>query len=258
MPGYQVKLKENQTSQWGVWLNIMLDNIDIIFRNLIAVGILFLVTLVIGKKLISQLNFFDFIVGITIGSIAAALSVDKTITYSHGIISLLIWGLIPLVVAKIALADIRARRRLDGVPTLLVQNGKILEDNLKKEKYHVNDLLEELRLKGVFNIADLNFAILETSGQISVQLKPEKQPVTVSDLNLSATRQGLCANLIIDGKILYQHLKLVNRDEIWLREELKKQNIEDVGQVLLASMDGSGNLYIDVKDDQVKEFNVLK
>ncbi|HBK52651.1 MULTISPECIES: DUF421 domain-containing protein [Syntrophomonas] len=236
----------------------MLDNIDIIFRNLIAVGILFLVTLVIGKKLISQLNFFDFIVGITIGSIAAALSVDKTITYSHGIISLLIWGLIPLVVAKIALADIRARRRLDGVPTLLVQNGKILEDNLKKEKYHVNDLLEELRLKGVFNIADLNFAILETSGQISVQLKPEKQPVTVSDLNLSATRQGLCANLIIDGKILYQHLKLVNRDEIWLREELKKQNIEDVGQVLLASMDGSGNLYIDVKDDQVKEFNVLK
>lgn len=132
------------------------------------------------------------------------------------------------------------------------------ELRLKKEKYHVNDLLEELRLKGVFNIADLNFAILETSGQISVQLKPEKQPVTVSDLNLSATRQGLCANLIIDGKILYQHLKLVNRDEIWLREELKKQNIEDVGQVLLASMDGSGNLYIDVKDDQVKEFNVLK
>ncbi|NLG33305.1 MAG: DUF421 domain-containing protein, partial [Syntrophomonadaceae bacterium] len=105
-------------------MNIVLDNIDIIFRNLIAVGILFLVTLVIGKKLISQLNFFDFIVGITIGSIAAALSVDKTITYSHGIISLLIWGLIPLVVAKIALADIRARRRLDGVPTLLVQNGK--------------------------------------------------------------------------------------------------------------------------------------
>jgi uncharacterized membrane protein YcaP (DUF421 family) len=239
-------------------LNIVLDNIDIIFRNLIAVGILFLVTLVIGKKLISQLNFFDFIVGITIGSIAAALSVDKTITYSHGIISLLIWGLIPLVVAKIALADIRARRSLDGVPTLLVQNGKILEDNLKKEKYHVNDLLEELRLKGVFNIADLNFAILETSGQISVQLKPEKQPVTVSDLNLSATHQGLCANLIIDGRILYQHLKLVNRDETWLREELKKQNIEDVGQVLLASMDGNGNLYIDVKDEQVEEFNVLK
>ena len=239
-------------------MNIVLDNIDILFRNLIAVGILFLVTVTIGKKLISQLNFFDFIVGITIGSIAAALSVDKTITYPHGIISLLIWGLIPLVVARIALANIRARRRLDGVPTLLVEKGKILEDNLKKEKYHVNDLLEELRLKGVFNIADLNFAILETSGQISVQLKPEKQPVTVSDLNLSPTQQGLCANLIIDGQILYQHLKLANRDEAWLREELKKRNIENVAQVLLASMNGNGNLYIDVKDDQVEEFNVLK
>lgn len=239
-------------------MNLVLDNLDIIFRNLIAVGILFLVTFVIGKKLISQLNFFDFIVGITIGSIAAALSVDKTITYPHGIISLLIWGLIPLLVARIALADIRARRRLDGVPTLLVQNGKILEDNLKKENYHVNDLLEELRLKGVFNITDLDLAVLETSGQISVQLKPEKQPVTVSDLNLSATRHGLWANLIIDGRILYQHLKMVNHDEAWLRGELIKQNIADVNQVLLASMDADGNLYIDVKDDQVEELNVLK
>jgi uncharacterized membrane protein YcaP (DUF421 family) len=239
-------------------VNIVLDNLDILFRNLIAVGILFLVTVIIGKKLISQLNFFDFIVGITIGSIAAALSVDKTITYPHGVISLLIWGLVPLIVARIALANIRARRRLDGVPTLLIQNGKILEENLKKEKYHVNDLLEELRLKGVFNVADLDFAILETSGQISVQLRPEKQPITVSDLNLSPTQQGVCANLIIDGQILYQHLKLVNRNEAWLREELKKRNIKDVAQVLLASMDGNGNLYIDMKDDQVEEFNVLK
>lgn len=239
-------------------MNIVLDNLDILLRNLIAVGILFLVTVIIGKKLISQLNFFDFIVGITIGSIAAALSVDKTITYPNGVISLLIWGLIPLIVARIALANIRARRRLDGVPTILVQNGKILEENLKKEKYHVNDLLEELRLKGVFNIADLDFAILETSGQISVQLRPENQPITVSDLNLSVTRQGLCANLIIDGNILHQHLKLANRDEAWLRKELRKRNIEDVGQVLLASMDGNGNLHIDVKDDQVEEFNVLK
>ncbi|MGS0764514.1 DUF421 domain-containing protein [Syntrophomonas curvata] len=239
-------------------MNIVLDNLDILFRNLIAAGILFLVTFVIGKKLISQLNFFDFIVGITIGSIAAALSVDKTITYPHGIISLVIWGMIPLIVAGIALADIKARRRLDGVPTLLVQNGKILEDNLKKEKYHVNDLLEELRLKGVFNLTDLDLAVLETSGQISVQLKPEKQPVTVSDLNLSATRHGLWANLIIDGKILHQHLRLVNRDEAWLREELRKRDLEDVNRVLLASMDADGNLYIDVKDDQMEQFNVLK
>lgn len=239
-------------------MEILADNLDIIFRNLIAVGILFLLTLIIGKKLISQLNFFDFIVGITIGSIAAALSVDKTITYPHGILSLIIWGVIPLIVARIALANIPARRVLDGVPAILVQNGKILEHNLKKENYHVNDLLEELRLKGVFNIADVDFAILETSGQISVQLKAQKQAVTISDLNLPARYKGLSANLIIDGRILEQHLKLVNRDETWLRDELQKQNIRDINKVLLASLDTEGNIYIDAKEDQIRELDVLK
>lgn len=239
-------------------MEILADNLDIIFRNLIAVGILFLLTLIIGKKLISQLNFFDFIVGITIGSIAAALSVDKTITYPHGILSLLIWGVIPFIVARIALANIPARRLLDGVPAILVQNGKIMENNLKKENYHVNDLLEELRLKGVFNIADVEFAVLETSGQISVQLKAQKQAVTISDLNLPASYKGLSANLIIDGRILEQHLKLVNRNETWLRDELKKQNISDINKVLLASLDTEGNLYIDVKEDQIRELDVLK
>lgn len=239
-------------------MEVLADNLDIFIRNLIAVSILFLVTLIIGKKLISQLNFFDFIVGITIGSIAAALSVDKSITYLHGILSLLIWGLLPLLVAKIALANISTRRWLDGVPTILIQNGKILEGNLKKEKYHVNDLLEELRLKGFFNIEDVELAILETSGQISVQPNPRMQPVTISDLKLPISYKGLSANLIIDGRILKEHLKLVNCDEVWLMTELKKQNISNLNQVVLASLDMEGNLYIDVKDDQIEVMDVLK
>lgn len=106
-----------------------------------------------------------------------------------------------------------ARKIFDGTRTILVQNGKILEENLKKEKYHINDLLEEIRLKNVFNIADINYAVLETSGKISMQLLPGKQPVTVEDLKLTPQPQGLCASLIIDGQILKEHLRQVGHDE---------------------------------------------
>ena len=236
----------------------MADFFDILLRNLLSIGILFLMTIVIGKKMVSQLNFFDFIAGITIGSIAASLCIDKTISYRHGVTSLLIWGVLPLIVAKVSLASLPARRILDGEPAILVQNGKILEKNLRKQNYHVNDLLEELRLKGVFNIAEVEFAILETSGQISVLVKAEKQAVTRADMNIPANYQGLSANLIIDGQILYEHLRLLNKDESWLIDELRGQNIQSLQEVLLASLDSEGNLYVDIKNDQLKELNILK
>ncbi len=245
------------TGQGGV-VNIFIDNLKMVGINITAIGILFFFTYLFGKKLVSQLNFFDFIVGITIGSIAASMVVDRTISYWDGIIGLVIWGLVPIIAAKIALNSIPARRIIDGVPTIIIQNGKVLEENLQQQKYHVNDLLEGLRQKGVFNIADVQSAVLETSGVISVQLKPDKQPLTPSDLNQAAAPAGISANLIIDGKILQEHLRLVNRDESWLKEELRKMNVEQISQILLASMDVNGNLYIDLKNDELETKDVLK
>lgn len=236
----------------------LLANYAIILRSLVSIGVLFLFTIILGKKLVSQLNFFDFITGITIGSIAGVMSTDEAISFTHGLISIIIWGIVPVIASKIALMSIPARRILDGVPTIVIQNGKILEENLKKEKYHVNDLLEELRLKGVFDLSNIENAILETDGNISVQLKSQDQPLTPSNLNIPTTYKGLSANLIIDGKILKEHLRMVNRDENWLRNELKNKNIECLEDVLLASMDSSGNLFIDTKNDQVKSLNILK
>lgn len=226
----------------------LIGNFDIFLRSVISFVILFLLAKVMGKKQISQLNFFDYTVGITIGSIAATFSIDSRIAYPHGLISLIVWGLLPIAIAYSTIKSITARRFFGGTPTLLVQNGRIIEDSLKKERFNVNDLLEELRLNGVFDITDVEFAILETNGKISVQLKSQKEPITPASLNIPTQYKGLSANLIIDGKVMEDNLKLVNLDKNWLINELKKRNISSFDEIFLASLNSNGILFIDKKN----------
>lgn len=236
----------------------ILKDLDIFTRCIVSFFVLFLLTRFMGKKQISQLNFFDYAVGITIGSIAATFSIDNTIEYSHGLIGLTVWGLLPIVIAYATVKSIHARRLLGGVPTLLIQNGKIIEGNLRKERFNVNDLLEELRIQGVFDISNVEFAILETNGKISIQLKSQKNPITPSDLNIFTKYKGLSANLIIDGKVMHNNLGLVNHDEIWLLNELKKYKIDSPDEVFLASLNSDGSLYIDRKNIKINPKKVLE
>ncbi len=229
-------------------MEVLTAQLDILVRNTISIVSLFILALIMGKRLISELNFLDFIVGITIGSIAASLSIDRTISISHGIFSLIIWGLIPILIFKVTLNNDHARRLFDGTSVVVIEKGKILEENLKKEKYNVNNLIEELRLGGVFDISDVESAILETNGRLSIQLKAEKLPVTKQDLNIAVKQQGLFANVIMDGKILNEQLRLIDRNERWLLSEINNRNIR-VEDIVLASVDKLGNLYIDLKED---------
>jgi len=145
-------------------MEILTAQLDIFLRNIISIVILLIFALIMGKRLISELNFLDFIVGITIGSIAASLSVDRTISVSHGIFSLVLWGLIPILIFKVTMNSVRARKFFDGTSVVVIENGMILEENLKKQKYNVNNVSEELRLGGIFDISDVESAILETRG----------------------------------------------------------------------------------------------
>ncbi len=226
-------------------------------NSIISASILFILTRLMGKKQISQLTFFDYIVGISIGSIAAAISVDPNVSLLNGVISMIIWALFPIIFYLISKRGIFWRRIFDGRPTILVQNGKIIEASLYREKFTINDLLEELRLKNVFNIEDVEFAILETGGQLSVLKKSDQQTVTASQMNIPTNYQGLNAILVLDGKILSENLKLLNRKDSWLINELKKYNIPSVKDVLLASYDTDGNLHIDLKNKDPKINNVL-
>lgn len=231
---------------------------EAIIRTLIAIVILFIVARVLGKKQIAQLSYFDYILGITMGSIAAMLSLDSSIKLVNGIMSLVIWGVASLLFSFTALKSMTARRVLEGVPTVMIKNGQIIDESLKKDKYHLNDLMEDLRGKGVFDIADVEFAILETDGKLSVLRKSQSEPVTPKDLNLSTSYKGLCANIIIDGKVMCNHLQMLGLDEKWLQEELSKMGINSYKKVFLATLDTNGKLYVDLKEAVEEKHNVLE
>lgn len=226
-------------------------------KTVIAAIVLFILARLMGKKQISQLTFFDYIVGISIGSIAAAMSVDQRISMHAGIISMVIWAVFPIAFSYISMHSMTARRLLDGTPKILVQNGKIIEKNLRRSKFTVNDLLEELRIKDVFDISDVEFAVLETSGKLSVLKKAAKQPVAPENMNLTVSEQGIFANIVIDGKVMKENMAQMHVDDQWLISELRKNDI-NVEDVLLARCDSKKVLHIDRKNDDPNDLNVFQ
>lgn len=225
------------------------DILTTIFKSTVSVGILFILTRIMGKKQLSQLTFFDYVVGISIGSIAAEFAVDSSINYAKGITGLIIYSLFPIILSLISLKNYKARKLLDGKPTILVNNGQIVEKNLKKAKLTVNDILEECRLKNIFNLADVEFAVFETSGKVSIELKSIDQPLTPKDMNIQTAYKGLCINVIIDGEILDDHLQMIGKDRKWIKEELRKQNVLDFKEVLLGYIDSNNQLVVQKKND---------
>ncbi|MGL4337769.1 MAG: DUF421 domain-containing protein [Turicibacter sp.] len=214
----------------------LLGDFDIILRCMTSILVLFCLTRLLGKKQISQLSFFDYIIGISIGSIASQFAVDESIPYLHGVIALFVYTLFPVLVSKVSLKYVKLRKILEDTPTLLIQKGKFIGTNLKKSRFTLNDLVEEARLQGIFKVSDIDYAILETSGQVSFLLKPEKQGVIREDLNLKSKYSGLEAELIIDGTIMHKHLKLINKDEIWLENELQRLHVTSIKDVFFASV----------------------
>lgn len=221
----------------------------IVIRSMGAIAMLFLITRILGKKQIAQLTYFEYVAGIAMGDLVGFISTDMQANYLHGTIALLTWFSIPLVVEFLSLRSKRLRYWLDGKGTVFIRNGKILEENLKKERYTTDELLELLRLKSVFNPADVEFAMLESSGDLSVLLKKERQPVTRSDAGYPPEEAKPGENVIADGKIQKEALARAGRDPKWLCRELAKQNLKPE-DVFLAVVDNKGNLYLDLYDDQ--------
>ena len=217
---------------------------SVFIRSIVTIVVLFLLAKVMGKKQISQLNLFDYIVGITIGSVAADISLDLNKSFLDGVICMLVFGLTGALVSYVTLKSIKLRWFFTGTPSIIIENGKIIEEGLKKVKFDINDLMEELRGAGYFNIDEVAYAVMETNGKISFLPKDEEKLVTKKDMDLKIIPSSLVANIIIDGKIMMNNLKAMNKDEKWLSHELKVLGYKDLDEILLATLDSNDKIMV--------------
>lgn len=220
--------------------------LEILIRAVLSFIALFLIAELLGTKQISQLTFFDYIVGITVGSVAATMAIDDALPIWYGMIVIGVLAVFTFAIDILCRKSIWARRIFYGRSYVLISEGKILYNELKSAKFTVNDLLRELRSQGYFNVGDIQHAILETNGLLSALAKTAKRPVNTEDLKLNLPDQGLCANVVIDGKIMEDNLRACGKDTKWLRAELQKQNIA-LSDALLCTLDKDANLSAYVK-----------
>lgn len=215
----------------------MNECLNIAVRTIIIAIIMFFLTKLLGKKQISQFNFFDYIVGITIGSTVADISLDIEKNFVGGIVSLVIFVLIAYFISIITIKSITARRFFTGVPTVLVEKGKIIESGLKKVKIDVNELLSQARISGYFDLQEIDYALMEVNGAISFLPIEKEKPVTKKDMKIKLNNNGLTVNAIIDGVYMENNMKAINKDKEWLDHEIKIQGYEDYEDILLATID---------------------
>ena len=237
---------------------IMSDFLNICFRTILILIILFFITKMMGKKQISELNFFDYVVGITIGSIAADISLDIEKDMIAGIAALFIYGFISYIISFVSIKSILARRFFIGVPTVLVEKGKIIESGLKKSKIDVNDLLMEARENGYFNLDEIDYALMEVNGNISFLPKEKEKPVTKKDMKIKCSNEGLTVNAIIDSKYMANNMKAINKDKEWLDHELKVNGYDNYDNILLATIDNNYKVTIYEKNVKPDKNTVLE
>lgn len=229
----------------------MNDVVQIALRAFFALVVLFIITRLSGKKQLAQLTFFEYIVGITIGDIAAFIATDIENNLVHGYTGLLVFAAIPFLIDYLSLKSKFIRDLFEGKGTVLIKNGKILEDNLKKEHISTDELLAQLRLKGMFRVADAEFAMLETNGQLSVMPKKSSQPATIKDLQLNLPAEVEPETVIMDGEIMLDPLRASGRNTEWLHTELKKTGVK-LENVFIGQIDDKGVLYLDLYNDQLQ------
>lgn len=226
--------------------------LEVTLQTLLAFAAILIYTRILGKQQVGQLTFFEYINGITFGSIAGVLATDigvgRTLTHFVG---LTIFAALTFSMGYLSLVSRPARKLISGEPTIVVHNGKILEQNMRKMRYNLDELLMQLRQKNIFNLGDVEYAILEPDGDLSVLPKSQKRPLTPADLNLPTEYEGISVELVEDGQIIHSNLEGLGLDENWLRQQLARHGVTDLNQVSLAVIDTQGHLYVDKKTDNL-------
>ncbi|HHT38713.1 MAG TPA: DUF421 domain-containing protein [Mollicutes bacterium] len=235
-----------------------MNMLEVIVRSVVSLAVLFILTKMLGKKQVSQLSAFDYVIGISMGSIAAEMTINKSVPFFDGVVAMTSYTIIAYLISFLTLKSIVLRRFFTGVPVVLISNGKIIKKNLRRSLIDINDLLEEARSSGYFNLDEVAYAVMETTGYISFLPKTENRPVTLKDMNLKDTVASLSAAVIIDGKVMEDNLRQIKKDEKWLIKQIKKQGYESPESIILATVDANYKMSIFKEIDVEEKKSVLE
>lgn len=221
-----------------------MEYIKIVVLSLGSIIVLFLLTKIMGQREMSQLSIFDYIISITIGSIAAEMATSLENNFMEPLIAMIVYAGVTLIIALINNRFVKLRPIFSGRTLILYDNGTLFKENFKKAKIDLNEFFVQCRTNGFFSLSDLKTALLEENGKISFLPLAEKRPVNPNDLNIKPEAECIVTNVILDGKIMLQNLSELGYDEPWLYSELQKQGITKINNIFLATYDCSGNLSV--------------
>ena len=235
-----------------------MDFFYVVIKSVVSIIVLFFLTKIMGRKQISQLNLYDYVVGITIGSVAAEISTNIDSDFFSGIIVMSVYSLVSIIISYLTEKSINLRRFFIGVPIVIMENGQILEESLKKSKFDINDLLQEARINGYYDLSQINYAIMEANGTISFLPKKMFSNVLCSDINLLVEEDSIVSNVIIDGVVMENNLKSIGKNKKWLLDSLKKMGYEKINDLILVICDKDYKLSVFNRNVDKKYKKVLE
>lgn len=204
-----------------------------------SIVVLFILTKIMGQREMSQLSIFDYIISITIGSIAAEMATSLEDNFVEPLVAMIVYAVVTLIIGVLNTRFVKLRPIFSGRTLILYDNGTLFKENFKKSKIDLNEFLVQCRTSGYFNLSDIKTALLEENGKISFLPMSEKRPANPSDFNIHPADENIITNIILDGKIMEKNLSELGRDKLWLMEALQKQGITKIDNIFLATFNSS-------------------
>lgn len=221
-----------------------MDLLQVFYRGMISLIVLFLTTKMLGKKQVSEMSVFDYVIGISIGNFAAEMTINFESNEVNGILAVIIFGVVAYLVSYLSMKSIILRRFFMGKPTILIKNGKILKKNMRNANIDINDILEEARINGYFDLKEINYAVMETNGHISFLPFAKYKTLTRKDVDIDVKDSGLCANVVMDGSVMHKNLKNVGLTEKWLHQKLEKLGYKNIKKIFLCTVDSNKEISV--------------
>ena len=218
-----------------------MEILKVVLTSILSVAALFIIAKILGHKQMSQLDFFDYITGITIGSIAAELATELEKPFKP-LIAMLVYGVVAVTLTLVTSKFPKSRKFINGTPTIIMNNGKIYRKNMKKAKLDLTEFMVLCRQEGYFNLNDIQTAVFEYNGRLTVLPKSFKRAVNPEDLGISPKVEYISTEVIMDGRILEENLKRMGLDHIWLEKQIKEQGFKNAKEIILGLCDENKQL----------------